>query len=1033
VEFRILGPLQMLDDGRELPLGPAKEQAVLAALLLHPGSVVSRTQLIDGLWGETPPPSAGKAVNVYVSQVRKTLARNGVEPIVTRPPGYVLTVDSDALDSSRFQRLAAAARERERAGELEAAAALMQEALGLWRGPALAGIDLEGEGRDDVARLEELRLGAQLDLIDYELALGRHEQLVAELDRLVTQHPLDERLRGQLILALYRSGRQAEALQAYRQAREALVDTLGIEPSPALQRLERGILNHDSALQTPTGTAATNGVGALPQTTRRLGSRRRRVLVLATGGTVLIGAAVAAIIVMSNSDRGAPLTVTPSSLAMFDRSGRLVASMPTAGVPGALAASGGSVWLATSSGAFSTVSARTLQTRRVTTPGAVPMQLVPDGHTLWATDPRQRMLLAIDPVYGTVVHRIVLPAAKPQPVADVRMAAAPGGGVWITDGGTHLLRYDHRGELVLRRDLHRPLADVATAPRSVWVLSGATATLLERDPRTGARRGSIRLESHPGIGAPLPVAVAAGAGALWVLDASPPSVIRVDPRVGAVTTTIPLGIGSDPLSLAAAGNAVWVADSGDGTLARIDAVDNSLHRTVVGGSPFGVAADRNRVWLTVQPGLVARTGGVPAPLASGAAASSHALPPSICSPVYGEGTPDVLIAADLPLTGRGGDALTLQMSNAIRFVLAGHHYRAGRFAVGYQLCDDSSAQTGSWTTTTCRANARTIAADADVIGMIGPYNSGCAQVELPLLAHAPSGALPTVSPSTTYVGLTHRGVGSAPGEPGAYRKGGRPTFVRVVAADDMQGAANGMLAKRLGVHRLFLLDDGGAYGKTLAAAVRATARSLGIRIVGERTRAFGDDKLALARRVAATRPDGVFLGGTIDEDGNTLLEELRAVLGPGAKILLPDGFMPFPVLLASGIAAEGATITFPAPAPSRLPPAGRRFARAFARAIGTRPEAFSIAAAQAADVMIGAIARSDGTRASVAQHLLHDPVASGVLGRFRFDRNGDTSNAVVSVFRITRGQPRLLTVIKPSAGPASAQQSRAGSRRIARG
>jgi branched-chain amino acid transport system substrate-binding protein len=402
-------------------------------------------------------------------------------------------------------------------------------------------------------------------------------------------------------------------------------------------------------------------------------------------------------------------------------------------------------------------------------------------------------------------------------------------------------------------------------------------------------------------------------------------------------------------------------------------------------------------------------------LASGAAASSHALPPSICSPVYGEGTPDVLIAADLPLTGLGGSALTLQMSNAIRFVLAGHHYRAGRFAVGYQLCDDSSGQTGTWTTTTCGRNARTIAADGRVVGMIGPYNSGCAQAELPLLAHARPGAVPTVSPSTTYVGLTHRGPGTAPGEPGAYRTDGRPTFARVVAADDVQGAANGILAKRFGVHRLYLLDDAGVYGTTLAAAVRATARSLGIRIVGASTWTSAEDKLALAQRVAATRPDGVFLGGAIDIDGNTLLNRLRTVLGPGPKILLPDGFMPFPVLLTSGIAAEGATITFPAPAPSRLPPVGRRFADAFAQAIGTRPEAYSIAAAQAAETMISAIARSDGTRASVAHHLLHDPITNGILGSFRFDRNGDTTHAVVSVFRITRGTPRLLTMIQPPA------------------
>jgi DNA-binding SARP family transcriptional activator len=258
VEFRILGPLEVLDEGRELALGAAKEQAVLGILLLHRGRVVSRSQLIDGLWGDSPPPTAAKAVNVYVSQVRKSLARNGVEPIATRPPGYVLDVDAEALDAARFDRLAGAARERERAGELEAAVALMQEALELWRGPPLAGLLLEGQGSDEVASLEEQRHAAQFDLVDYQLALGRHEQLVAELEGLVARHPLDERLRGQLMVALYRSGRQAEALQAYRETRETLVETLGIEPGAPLQRLERAILNHDPSLEAPAGVTGLN-------------------------------------------------------------------------------------------------------------------------------------------------------------------------------------------------------------------------------------------------------------------------------------------------------------------------------------------------------------------------------------------------------------------------------------------------------------------------------------------------------------------------------------------------------------------------------------------------------------------------------------------------------------------------------------------------------------------------------------------------------------------------------------------------------
>jgi branched-chain amino acid transport system substrate-binding protein len=941
----------------------------------------------------------------------------------------MLDLDEGALDAARFERLARAAREREQAGELEAAAALMREALGLWRGHALAGLELEGGALSDIARLEELRFTAELDLVDYELALGEHERLVAELERLVAQHPLDERLHGQLIVALYRSGRQAEALQAYRATRETLVETLGIEPSRDLQRLERGILNHDPALQTPAGTARRNDPGVstaddrVPVQTLGAASRTRRThrwLAAALAAALAVAAAGAAVGLTRGGDSASTVGIAANSLAAFDQSGRMLASAAAPGVPAEVGVGAGVVWVASTSGALSRISVRDLRTLAVTTLGVIPAQLLVSGRTLWASDSAHRRLVAVDPVYGTATHRIVLARTTRRPLAAVRMAAAPGGGIWVTDGGTHLLRYDNLGELVARLDLHRSLADVATERRALWVLSSATATLFERDARSGAPRGSVRLESHPGIGAPHPFALAVGAGAVWVLNASPPVVLRVDPRPGAVTATIPLGIGSDPVSMAAVGDHVWVANSGDGTLARIDSVDNSIDRIVVGGSPFGVAATRSRVWLTVQRGLVPTTGGVPAPLTDGGATSLRALPASTCSPVYAEGKPDVLIAADLPLTGFGGSALTLQMSNAIRFVLAAHHYRAGRFAIGYQLCDDSSGQTGSWTSATCRANAHTISANNHVIGLIGPYNSGCAQAELPILAHAHGGALATVSPSTTYVGLTHRGPGTAPEEPAAYRANNRPTFARIVPADDVQGAANALLAKRLGIRRLVLLDDGGSYGKTLAAAVRAHAETLGIRIVGALNWTAEGNKQPLARRVAAARPDGIFLGGSIDEDGRTLLEDLRTALGPRPRILLPDGFMPFPVLLSSGIAAEGATVTFPGPAPSRLPAAGRRFVDGFTRAIGTRPEPYSITAAQAAEAMLNAIANSDGTRASVAHHLVHDPLEHSILGDLRFDRNGDPTQTSVSIFRIIRGQPRLLTTITPNTSLSTA-------------
>src|SRR5213595_3273812 len=242
MKYRILGPLEVVEGGQPVPLGRLKERLVLAVLLLHANEFVSRERLIDELWGELPPPTAKKAVNVYVSQLRKALTRNGHGPIATADGGYRLEVGADDFDAAHLRQLLANARERAAAGELEAAAELLREALALWRGPALAGLMLESHGRDEVAQLDELRLTALMDRIDCDFALGRHEDVLGELQVLVGEHPLRERLRAQLMLALYRADRQAEALDAYQQAREVLVEELGIEPSPPLQRLQKGIL-----------------------------------------------------------------------------------------------------------------------------------------------------------------------------------------------------------------------------------------------------------------------------------------------------------------------------------------------------------------------------------------------------------------------------------------------------------------------------------------------------------------------------------------------------------------------------------------------------------------------------------------------------------------------------------------------------------------------------------------------------------------------------------------------------------------------
>jgi len=248
LEFRILGPLEVSDGDRLLRLSGPKQGALLALLLLHANEVVSSDRLIDELWGEEPPQTGANALQARVSQLRRALGRSGSEALVTRAPGYLLEVGPGELDAERFVRLAGVGRQALAQGDAVGAAATLGAALALWRGPALADFAYEPFAQGEIARLAEARLTALEERLEADLALGRHGELVGELEALVTAHPLRERLRGQLMLALYRSGRQAEALEAYQETRRILVEELGIEPSPPLRELHAAILNQEPAL-----------------------------------------------------------------------------------------------------------------------------------------------------------------------------------------------------------------------------------------------------------------------------------------------------------------------------------------------------------------------------------------------------------------------------------------------------------------------------------------------------------------------------------------------------------------------------------------------------------------------------------------------------------------------------------------------------------------------------------------------------------------------------------------------------------------
>ena len=329
LEFRLLGPLEAWREGERVDLGAPKQRAVLALLLLHRGEAVSTERIVDELWGEQPPRAATKSVQVYVSGLRKALGDDSLE---TRGHGYALNAGPASVDAERFEERLGEGRELLSSGDAGKAAATLREALGLWRGPALADFLYEDFAQEAIARLEELRLAALEARIDADLARGRHSDLVPELDAARREHPLREGFRGQLMLALYRSGRQSEALEAYQAGRRELLER-GLEPGPSLRELEAAILRQDPEL------------GAAARSPRPV-ARRRAGWLIAAGGALLLAAAVAAAVVVLTSDETSASPPLAHGVAAISAPGRDVDSFThTRTLPGNVAVGDGAVWV----------------------------------------------------------------------------------------------------------------------------------------------------------------------------------------------------------------------------------------------------------------------------------------------------------------------------------------------------------------------------------------------------------------------------------------------------------------------------------------------------------------------------------------------------------------------------------------------------------------------------------------------------------------------------------------------------------------
>jgi branched-chain amino acid transport system substrate-binding protein len=399
----------------------------------------------------------------------------------------------------------------------------------------------------------------------------------------------------------------------------------------------------------------------------------------------------------------------------------------------------------------------------------------------------------------------------------------------------------------------------------------------------------------------------------------------------------------------------------------------------------------------------------------GGGGAAEALPSAACGPVRyeGDGEAEFLIASDLPLQG-ANRALTTEMADAIEFTLKERDWKVGDLNIGYQSCDDSTAQAGSWDSAKCSSNARAYAGNEKMLGLIGTFNSGCAKLVIPVLNRE---SVPMVSPSNTYPGLTEGGPGTEAGEPDNYYPSGTRNYVRVVWNDQFQGAANAQYAQELGLERVFVLNDSETYGLGIATLFAEYAQKLGIQILGnQKWDKDASSYESLASRVKASGADAVFLGGIVCNNGGKLIKDLRAGLGPDVTLLGPDGWTPISATIeGAGGSANEMYISQPGIPIDQLTGAGKEFVDAFLAETGKDTvDPYTAYAAQAADVLLDAIERAGSEdRAQISEELFNTDVQEGILGDFQIDENGDTTLGTVTFFQVKEGEPTFVKTITP--------------------
>jgi YVTN family beta-propeller protein len=564
LEFRVLGPVEVIADSVSLDLGGPKQRAVLALLLLRANEVLARERLIDELWGDAPPATARETLKAYVGRLRNVLAVNAASaPLMSRDGGYILALDPDRIDLRRFERLADCGALALADDDAKTAAALLREALALWHGCPLAGLEGAAFVAVEQTRLEELRLAALENRIDADLILDRASAVVPELQQLTREHPYRERLHRQLMLALYRSGRSADALDAYRDLRRHLASEVGLEPSRESQDLQRAILAADPALTPGRLERATAQDAAKPEEAVAR-ARRRRALAFQRFpvlglliGAIVGGAFALRALVGAHARTGAPATATAGRVEA-----RIPVPLPGGPWVGKLAFGAGSLWIRKSG---------------------------------------DDEVLRVNPRTNKIVAQIKVGFAYDTGIA-VR-----GNDVWVTNGEDRTVsRIDAATDRVVATI---PVGDyplgIAVTNNAVWVANHHSGSVSRIDPHDNRVVATVPISTQIQVAGPK--AITAAGGMVWVADAYTGAVVRVDPQRNRRVESIG-GTGPACGGMATAGGSVWMASACDqGTVTRIDArTARPLAHIHVPGVALDVASGAGSIWATTTSGMLLR-------------------------------------------------------------------------------------------------------------------------------------------------------------------------------------------------------------------------------------------------------------------------------------------------------------------------------------------------------------------------------------------------------------------------------------------